>query len=114
MGSLRGGACQPLIDLMYLTIYRQSDSYSSVPYIFGTKGSHACGFAESTFVRVIFSVGSSRVVELLKLSVFLVNSAKKLTIFKKMLEFYPNLNLNPAMLPDRNSLGGPDCNGRTG
>ncbi|CAG9855556.1 unnamed protein product [Phyllotreta striolata] len=27
-----------------------------------------------------------------------------------MLEFYPNLNLNPAMLPERN---GQDCNGRT-
>ncbi|KAJ8981855.1 hypothetical protein NQ317_017533 [Molorchus minor] len=31
-----------------------------------------------------------------------------------MLEFYPNLNLNPAMLPERSHLPGPDCNGRTG
>ncbi|XP_072399934.1 LIM/homeobox protein LMX-1.2-like isoform X3 [Diabrotica undecimpunctata] len=29
-----------------------------------------------------------------------------------MLEFYPNLNLNPAMMQERNGIGGPDCNGR--
>ncbi|CAH0545838.1 unnamed protein product [Brassicogethes aeneus] len=29
-----------------------------------------------------------------------------------MLEFYPNLNLNPAMLPEHSALTGPDCNGR--
>lgn len=35
-------------------------------------------------------------------------------VLEKMLEFYPNLNLNPAMLPERNSLNGSGCNGRTG
>ncbi|KAJ3663718.1 hypothetical protein Zmor_007945 [Zophobas morio] len=30
-----------------------------------------------------------------------------------MLEFYPNINLTPAMLPEHSSLNGPDCNGRT-
>jgi hypothetical protein len=31
-----------------------------------------------------------------------------------MLEFYPNISLAPAMLPEHSSLSGPDCNGRTG
>lgn len=32
-----------------------------------------------------------------------------------MLEFYPNINLNPAMLPDHNNIiNGTECNGRAG
>lgn len=31
-----------------------------------------------------------------------------------MLEFYPNLNLNPAMLPDHTAMQGMECGGRSG